>query len=82
VLFAPADLVAAFFEFGAAGMAGDDASSSSSSTPIASRPALVIFRAKRPSSFSCQTGASALARISRARPLPMSDEATFWAAAA
>src|SRR4051812_24267935 len=49
---------------------------------MASRPAFVIFRAKRPSSFSCQTGASALARISRARPLLMREEATFMAAVA
>jgi Permuted papain-like amidase enzyme, YaeF/YiiX, C92 family len=42
----------------------------------------VIFRAKRPSSFSCQMGASALARISRANPLSMREDATFAAAAA
>jgi hypothetical protein len=41
-LFASADFVAPFFDFDAAGLAGDDAASSSSTTPIASRPALVI----------------------------------------
>src|SRR5213595_1579917 len=55
----PASSEEAFVDFDTAALVGGNAapSASSSSMPIASRPALLIIRAKRPSSFSCQTGA-------------------------